>query len=134
MRDYHGRRRKYVLNISWFFSQFSEEGVPLIPRKMVVASNPVVEVRRDGDTWTIRMNTLVRTVEYVFEPGQTVETETMGGMAQNVFTIEDDKIMQTQKSDTYTTEVIRQFTEDSLIMTITHVESGIICHRYFRRL
>lgn len=49
---------------------------------MVVASNPVVEVRRDGDTWTIRMNTLVRTVEYVFEPGQTVETETMGGMAQ----------------------------------------------------
>ncbi|XP_037799369.1 cellular retinoic acid-binding protein 1-like isoform X2 [Penaeus monodon] len=109
-------------------------GVPLIPRKMVVASNPVVEVRRDGDTWTIRMNTLVRTVEYVFEPGQTVETETMGGMAQNVFTIEDDKIMQTQKSDTYTTEVIRQFTEDSLIMTITHVESGIICHRYFRRL
>lgn len=57
-------------------------GVPLIPRKMVAASNPVVEVRRDGDTWTIRMNTLVRTVEYVFEPGQTVETETMGGMAQ----------------------------------------------------
>lgn len=109
-------------------------GVPLIPRKMVAASNPVVEVRRNGDTWTIRMNTLVRTVEYVFEPGQTVETETMGGMAQNVFTIEDDRIMQIQKSDTYTTEVIRQFTEDSLIMTITHVESGTVCHRYFRRL
>lgn len=63
-------------------SLFLPLGVPLIPRKMVAASNPVVEVSRDGDTWTIRMNTLVRTVEYIFVPGQTMETETMGGLAQ----------------------------------------------------
>ncbi|XP_071545110.1 fatty acid-binding protein-like [Panulirus ornatus] len=109
-------------------------GVPLIPRKLVLTANPVVEVFRQEERWVIRMNTLVRTIEYNFLPGETIETETMGGVAQNVFMIEEGRITQTQTSSKYTTEVIREFTDESLVMTITHVESGTVCHRYFRRL
>ncbi|XP_042212791.1 cellular retinoic acid-binding protein 1-like isoform X2 [Homarus americanus] len=126
---------KYQHERSDNFDEFLKAiGVPMIPRKMVTSSNPVVEVVREGDRWTIRMNTLIRTIEYNFTPGEVISSETMGGLAQNVFTIENDCIRQTQRSDTYTTEVIREFFDDSLVMTLTHVESGIVCHRYFRRI
>ncbi|XP_068206606.1 fatty acid-binding protein-like [Palaemon carinicauda] len=116
------------------FDEFLKSiGVPLIPRKMVTSSNPVVEVSKEGDVWVIRMSTLIRTIEYKFTPGEPIQTETMGGMAQNVFTFEDNVIKHTQKSDTYTTEVLREFSDDSLVMTLKHVESGTTCHRYFKR-
>ncbi|XP_066943690.1 fatty acid-binding protein-like [Macrobrachium rosenbergii] len=117
------------------FDEFLKSiGVPLIPRKLMTSSNPVVEVAKEGDVWVIRMSTLIRTIEYKFTPGEPIQTETMGGMAQNVFTFEGNVIKQTQKSDTYTTEVLREFSDDNLVMTIKHVESGITCHRYFKRV
>lgn len=109
-------------------------GVPMIPRKLVTASNPTVEVTREGEYWVIRMATLIRTIEYKFIPGETIQTETMGGMAENVFTFEENTIKQTQKSDTYTTEVLREFTDEGLVMTLRHLESGTICYRHFKRV
>ncbi|KAK7081819.1 hypothetical protein SK128_003216 [Halocaridina rubra] len=106
----------------------------MIPRKVVSASNPCVEITKEGDYWIIRMSTLIRTIEYKFIPGEPIETETMGGMAQNTFTFEENSIKHIQKSNTYTTEVIREFTDDELVMTLKHVESGTVCHRYFKRV
>ncbi|XP_063867398.1 fatty acid-binding protein-like isoform X1 [Scylla paramamosain] len=121
-------------------------GVPLVPRKVVVNSSPVVEVTRcKGETsgdkeetceeqWSIRMSTLLRDIEYRFVPGQPMQTESMGGQAKNVFTIENNRIIQRQDAPTYSTEVVREFTDDGLTMTMKHVESGIECHRYFKRI
>jgi len=109
-------------------------GVPLIPRKLVGTSNPLVEVIKNGDTWNIKMHTLLRTIEYTFTAGETVNTETMGGVAKNIFTFEDNKIKQTQTAPKYTLEVVREFSDESLTMIQTHVETGIVSHRYFKRI
>merc|ERR1711915_408594 len=106
----------------------------MIPRKLVGTSNPLVEVIKNGDTWNIKMHTLLRTIEYTFKEGETVNTETMGGTAKNVFTFEDNKIKQSQTSDKYTLEVVREFSDEGLTMVQTHLESGIVSHRYFTRI
>lgn len=138
---------KYQHEKSKNFEEFLKAlGVPLVPRKVVANSSPVVEVtRRKGDSsegkeetceeqWTIRMSTLLRDIEYCFVPGQPMQTESMGGKAKNVFTIEKNTIIQRQDAPTYSTEVVREFTDDGLTMTMKHVESGTECHRYFKRI
>ncbi|CAL4207154.1 unnamed protein product, partial [Meganyctiphanes norvegica] len=52
----------------------------------------------------------------------------------NVFKFEDNKIKQTQKAPKYTLEVVREFSDESLIMVQTHLESGIVSHRYFKQM
>ncbi|XP_045599849.1 fatty acid-binding protein [Procambarus clarkii] len=126
---------KYQHERSENFDEFLKAiGVPLIPRKLMLTSKPDVEVVRDGDRWTIRMLTLIKTIEYAFTPGEVVKSETMGGLAENVFSVEGSCIRQTQKSANYTTEIVREFSQEGLAMTLTHVESGTVCHRYFKRI
>lgn len=126
---------KYQHEKSQNFEEFLKAiGVPLVPRKVVANSNPVVEVTKDGDTWSIKMSTLLRDIVYKFKPGEPTHTESMGGSAKNVFTIENNVIRQQQESPTFSTDVLREFTDDNLHMTMTHVESGTVCHRYFKRV
>lgn len=64
-------------------------GVPYIPRKMMCASNPTVEISKSGDTWTITTSTMFRTIAYTFKLGEEYEERMPGAVlkASPVFSL-----------------------------------------------
>ncbi|XP_050304985.1 fatty acid-binding protein 12-like isoform X3 [Anthonomus grandis grandis] len=112
---------------------FKKLGVPYIPRKMMCASNPTLEISKSEDgSWTFTTTTAFRTVSYIFKLGEDY-TETMpGGTLNCKTTMEDDKLL-TVCSAQDGTEMTRTyvFTDDGL--TITYKSKEIEAIRYYKR-
>ncbi|XP_060528788.1 fatty acid-binding protein-like isoform X2 [Cylas formicarius] len=115
---------------------FKAIGVPYIPRKMMIASNPTVEVTTSEDgQWSITITTLFRTVSYKFNLGEEYEEHMPGATIKSITTIEGDKLI-TQcisPDNTHTTRVY-SFSEDGLIISYKHEESGKEAIRHFKRV
>ncbi|CAG2068405.1 unnamed protein product [Timema podura] len=52
---------------------YSALGVPYIARKMMVMSSPVLDISQEGEKWSIKSSTLLRTVESLFTPNEPYE-------------------------------------------------------------
>nr|CAD7205106.1 unnamed protein product [Timema douglasi] len=69
-------------------------GVPYIARKMMVMSSPVLDVSQEGDKWSIKSSTLLRTVESLFVPNEPYEeTLPSGDILKSTSTLADNKIV-----------------------------------------
>lgn len=60
-------------------------GVPYIPRKMMSMSSPRLEISNDGDKWTIRTISMIRTIELIFMLGEEYEEHMPAGVTLKVF-------------------------------------------------
>ncbi|XP_012138901.1 fatty acid-binding protein isoform X2 [Megachile rotundata] len=115
---------------------FKAVGVPYIARKMMSMTSPRLEISNDGDKWTIRTISMIRTVEIVFTPGEEYEEHMPSGVTlKNVTTMEGDSIV-THSVGPDNTKVVRKYdvTEDGLVLTMTHEKSGQVAKRYFKRI
>ena len=55
----------------------------MIARKILCSSKPDIVVKKiDENKWSIAMLTLLKTIEYIFSPGEPVESQTMSGKAE----------------------------------------------------
>ncbi|CAH2000514.1 unnamed protein product [Acanthoscelides obtectus] len=71
---------KYVCekneNLNEFFSSI---GIPFVPRKIMCNSSPSMEIKKEGEKWTITTITLFRTAVTEFKLGEEYEEDMPGG-------------------------------------------------------
>ncbi|XP_042215644.1 fatty acid-binding protein-like [Homarus americanus] len=115
---------------------FIKMGMGFLMRKLALRSKPTVEVEVDGDTWTITTKVTVRTMIWTFKLGEETFVDSTEGTVKVVFSVEDDKLIQTpveNQGDRVMTSV-RHFTSDGLIQTLTHTASGTVATRHYKRV
>ena len=115
---------------------FKAVGVPYIPRKMMSMSHPQLQISNDGDKWTIRTISMLRTIELTFTLGEEYEEYMPADVKlKNVTTMEGDSLV-TVSVGPDNNKVVRKYetTEDGVLLTMTHEKSGQVAKRYFTRL
>nr|CAI5862976.1 unnamed protein product [Callosobruchus analis] len=94
-----------------------------------------MEIKKNGDKWSIITVTLFRTTVNEFKLGEEYEEVMPGGTLKCVTVMEGpNKLITTTKAQNGTT-VTRTyvFTDDQCIITYKHAESGTVGKRYFKR-
>lgn len=115
---------------------FKAMGIPYIPRKIMCVSRPRLEITNDGEKWTIRTITMMQTTEQTFSLGEEYEqTMPSGDTLKNVTTMDGDSLVTTSITPD-NSKVLRkyEFTDDNVVLTLTHEKSGQVAKRYFKRL
>ncbi|KAK2576255.1 hypothetical protein KPH14_005621 [Odynerus spinipes] len=115
---------------------FKALGVPYIARKMMGLSSPRLEILNEGEKWTIRTVSMMRTLETTFVLGEEYE-ETMpsGETLKNVTTMDDDSLV-TVSYRPDNSKIVRKydFNDDSVILTMSYEKSDAVAKRYYKRL
>ncbi|XP_050734021.1 sodium/calcium exchanger regulatory protein 1-like [Eriocheir sinensis] len=92
-------------------------GVGIMLRKLGSTAKPTVEFSVNGDEWTFKTISTLKTTEVKFKPGQEVTETTLDGReCKTIFTVEGNKLIQKQtalkgKNATY----IREFKDNELV-------------------
>ncbi|XP_066247798.1 fatty acid-binding protein-like [Euwallacea similis] len=114
---------------------FKALGVPYIPRKMMCASNPTIEISKtDDDLWTISTSTTFRTSTYTFKLGEQYEETMPGNTLKCTTTIEEDKLITVCKGpqDSHITRTY-VFSDEGMTLTYLDKKSQKEAIRYFKR-
>ncbi|XP_033230819.1 sodium/calcium exchanger regulatory protein 1-like [Belonocnema kinseyi] len=115
---------------------FKAVGVPYIPRKMVLTASPTLEIKQEGDKWTIRTISIMCTSEITFTLEKEFEEAMASGVTlKNVAKIEGDSIIITSTGPNVEKTVRKyDFTDEQVILTMTHEQSGQVAKRFFKRI
>lgn len=115
---------------------FREVGVPYIPRKMMQMSSPLLEVSCNSEYWVLKSVTLMRTLEVEFILGEEYDEVMPNGDALKCTTTREGDSLITVSKAPNGAEVTRtyDFSEDGVILTMVHQQSGETAKRYFKRL
>merc|ERR1711926_42248 len=108
-------------------------------RKAATISTPVMEITNEGDTWTIKTSTTLKTMELKFKLDEKFDETTPDGReVEAIVSLEDNKIVTVQKakkSGQKSTKSIRELVGDELVytMTIDGVED-LVCVQKFKKV
>ncbi|CAL4239288.1 unnamed protein product, partial [Meganyctiphanes norvegica] len=110
--------------------------VNIVSRKLAVAQTPTVEITLDGDTYTIKQTTTVKTTEIKFKLGEEFdETTADGRLVKSTVTLDGSTLKQNQIGDKEKKEkdmtCDRVFSDDD--MTMTCKVDDIVCKRVYKR-
>ncbi|CAL4089238.1 unnamed protein product [Meganyctiphanes norvegica] len=108
-------------------------GTGFLVRKIATNSFPSVEIKVNGDSWSIETKTLPKTWSWTFKIGQEIMLEFFPySDVKAVFTLDGNNLLQTNPDDP---DVIteRVFTDDGMEQKMTHKPSNTVCRRYFKR-
>lgn len=112
--------------------------VNFLLRKAATASTPIMEVSKEGDVYTIKTSTTLKSMELKFELGKEFEETTPDGRPVTaIVTQEGDKLIcvQTAKKEGHkSTKTIREFKEDECVMTMEVIGTGVTCTQTFKRI
>lgn len=114
---------------------FKAIGVPYIGRKMMAMSNPRLEVENNGEKWTIRNISAMRTSSLTFSLGvEYEESMPSGDKLKNVTNLEGNSLV-TNSTSPNGSKIIRRydFTPGGATLTMTHEESGQVAKRFYNR-
>jgi len=124
--------KKYKLATSENFDEYMKAlGVGLVTRKMGNTVSPVVELKKEGDVYTLTSSSTFKTTVISFEPGKEFDEETADGRkVKTTMTIDGNKLTQVQKGVDRTTTIVREFTADEMkaVMPV----DDIICTRIYK--
>jgi len=112
-------------------------GVGAMKRKMASMARPSVEVKVEGDTWTIVTSSTLKTATWTFTLGEEKELQNTSdsSMIKAIFTLEGNRLIQkTTEGDGSKCDIVREFTDDAMIQIITHKESGTKATRTHKRV
>ncbi|KAF2894099.1 hypothetical protein ILUMI_12074 [Ignelater luminosus] len=115
---------------------FQAVGVPYIPRKMMTATSPQMEISVDeSQQWTISISSLLRTTVMKFKLGEEYEEHMPGGVVIKSTTVTEDNKLNTTSIGPDGGKVLRtyEFNDAQCILTLKHEKSGVEAKRYFRR-
>jgi len=124
--------KKYKLVSSENFDEYMKTlGVGLVTRKMGNTVSPVVELKKEGDVYTLTSSSTFKTTVISFEPGKEFDEETADGRkVKTTMTIDGNKLTQVQKGVDRTTTIVREFTADEM-KAVMHVDD-IVCTRIYK--
>lgn len=124
--------KKYKLATSENFDEYMKAlGVGLVTRKMGNTVSPVVELKKEGDVYTLTSSSTFKTTVISFEPGKEFDEETADGRkVKTTMTIDGNKLTQVQKGVDRTTTIVREFTADEM-KAVMHVDD-IVCTRIYK--
>ena len=99
MEAYLGKR--YKLTHSENFDELMKAlGVGWLTRKLGGATSPVVEVTKDGDTYTMKTESTFKNTEVKFKLGQEFDEETPDGRdVKSTITFDGNKMIHIQKGE-----------------------------------
>ncbi|CAG2106884.1 unnamed protein product [Medioppia subpectinata] len=107
---------KYKLESSDNFDNFLKElGVNFVMRKMANSSSPTLEITREGNDFTFKSVSAIKTSVTKFTLGVEFEEERLDGKkVKSTFTQEGNKLIQKQLDGAKEVTYIREFDGDSL--------------------
>lgn len=112
-----------------FFFSFSFTGVGFVLRKIGNSVSPTVELKKDGDKFTLVTSSTFKNTEIEFELGKEFDEETLDGRKiKSVITLDGNKLIQKQGGEPAST-IIREFTEKEMVATMTVGE--VVCTRKY---
>merc|ERR1711997_766553 len=140
MADYEKYLGKYDRTAADKYDEFlSELGVNFLLRKAATASSPVFEVTYDTDseTWLFKTSTILKSMELKFKLGVEFEEKSPDGReVRAVVTKEGDSFISIQtakKEGEKSTEIVREFKGDEVIVISEVIGSDLICKQVFKR-
>uniref|UniRef100_A0A1A9X470 Lipocalin/cytosolic fatty-acid binding domain-containing protein n=1 Tax=Glossina brevipalpis TaxID=37001 RepID=A0A1A9X470_9MUSC len=112
-------------------------GVGIVLRKMGNTVSPTVELKLDGEKYTLTTSSTFKTSAITFQLGVEFDEETLDGRkVKSICTMDGDTLIQEQKGDKPST-IIREFKADELIaicfgsrLAISLSAIDISFHRY----
>ena len=125
--------KKYKMISSENFDEFMKAiGVGLITRKAANAVTPTVELRKDGDSFTLVTSSTFKTTEVKFKPGEEFDEERAdGAKVKSVCTFEGNTLKQVQKSaDGVEVSYIREFGPEEMKAVMT--AKDVTCTRLYK--
>merc|ERR1711915_756960 len=118
-----------------FEAILNKQGFNIITRKMLGSVHPAVEITIDGNKWTITTKVAVKTMVHTFNIGEEAELEGPDGNKQKVkMILEGNALVQNNLGDKKDMEVKRIFKDDGFDMVMTHIPSGTVGTRIFKRV
>jgi len=112
--------KKYKNTESTNFDDYMKAlGVGFVLRKIGNSVSPTVELKKDGDKYTLITSSTFKTSEISFELGKEFDEETLDGRnVKSIITLEGNKLIQKQGGEPPST-IIREFTETDMVATMT---------------
>lgn len=108
---------------------FCISGVGFVLRKIGNSTSPTVELKKDGDKYTLVTSSTFKTTEITFELGQEFDEETLDGRkVKSVCTLEGNKLTQKQGGQPDST-IVREFGESEMVATMT--VGDVVCTRKY---
>merc|ERR1711936_476471 len=109
--------------------------IPLIPRKMMLKTNPTVEISKHEDEWSFTFKVALMTNNIKFELDKEFsEKEPMSGAShQSLAKMEGDKLVITAETGRGQIKRTFSFSEDGMIMEMFAVKQNVSCRRIFKR-
>lgn len=113
-----------------FFFNHIPTGVGWFLRRIGNTVSPSVELKKNGNRYTLVTLSTFKDTEIVFELGKPFEEETLDGRkVTSVITLEGNKLIQKQGGDP-PSEIIREFGPTE--MTATMKVNNIVCTRKYK--
>jgi len=126
----------YKLTKSENFEEYMKAvGVGMVMRKMAASATPVTDIVQTGDDWNIKTSTTFKTTDIKFQLGKEFDEETADGRkCKSTITKDgDNKLVHMQKCGEQTLQILREFTDDQMTMTL-EAPGGITCTRVYKKL
>ena len=131
---------KYKLVFAEKYDDFLKTlDVNFLLRKAATVSSPFMEVAKDGDVWTIKTSTSLKSMELKFEIGKEFEETTADGREVTAcVSLDGNKLVTVQKAKKAgekSTKSIREFNGDEVVQTMTiDGVDDLVCVQKFKRI
>ena len=115
-------------------------GVNMLLRKAATVSTPTMEVIQEGEAWTIKTSTTLKTIALKFKVGEIFNDTTPDGRdVSSIVTQDGNKfvcIQTAKKEGEKSTKSTREFTGDECIVTmeILGADPPVVCKQVYKRV
>jgi len=113
-------------------------GVNFLLRKAATASTPIMEVTKEGDVYTIKTSTVLKSMELKFKLGEEFEETTPDGRDVTAIVTQDGNkfisVQTAKKEGAKSTKVVRDFSADKCVLTSEVVGDNLVSVQEFKRL
>ncbi|CAL4161480.1 unnamed protein product, partial [Meganyctiphanes norvegica] len=102
-------------------------------RKIVCNAKPTIEIKVNGNDWTIITQLPIKNITWNFSLDQETKVEGPEGNMKAKFSLQANTLLQLGCDDYSNLVIERTFTDTAMIQTVTHKPSGIKGSRSFTR-
>ncbi|KAK4298830.1 hypothetical protein Pmani_028848 [Petrolisthes manimaculis] len=114
-----------------------ELGLTRISRKVLMMMKPTMEVKVEGDQWTVIHDAPIQNIVWKFQLGKEVTIRGVKGKALAIFTTEDTNKLVMNPGPSAKPgsgcRFVRTFTPNGHTVKIEHIASGVVSTKYYKR-
>ena len=115
-----------------FDDLLKELGVGFMLRKVATSAKPNVEISQNGDEWTLKTVSAVKTTEIKFKIGvEFEEVKADGSKGKSTFTIDGNKLYQVSDNNGKPYNTTREIVDGKLKVTVK--AGAVVCTRVYTK-